>query len=78
MIRSSTSEYQPAPPINRFPQRYGGHIVNRIGISYGPGHTHGVKPNLSCAPATNGDRAAGLAPSQPASTKKMMKLNNAL
>jgi hypothetical protein len=70
-IRSTTSELQPSPPFSRI----GGRVVNRVGISYGPGHTHGVKPNLSCAPATNGDRAAGLAPSQPASTKKMMKLN---
>jgi hypothetical protein len=32
---------------------------------------HGIKPNMCCAPATNGDRASGLAASQPNSARAM-------
>lgn len=73
--RSSTSEYQPSPPIGRINK---GKVVGRLGIRK-TGHNPGVKPNMCCAPATNGERAFGkLAPSSPASTTKMMKVSAAL
>jgi len=68
--RSTTSEYQPSPPITRLNR---GRVTGRLGIKQ-TGSRPGIKPNMCCAPATNGDRAAGLAPSQPASATKMMKV----
>lgn len=69
--RSTTSEYLPSAPNYRLLRgRYGGSIgIRKIG------HNPGVKPNMCCAPATNGERAMGkVAASQPASATKMMKL----
>ena len=69
--RSTTSEYQPSPPINRLNR---GKVMGRLGIRK-TGALHGVKPNMCCAPATNGSREHGLASSQPASATKMMKVS---
>ena len=69
MARSSTSEYQPAPPIVRAGGRNNGTPAQ--GVSLNPITSTTVKSNMCCAPATNGSREAGLAPSQPASTKAM-------
>jgi len=70
--RSTTSEYQPSPPINRLNR---GKVMGRLAIRSTVAATHGVKPNMCIAPATNGERAFGLVdPSQPASATKMMKV----
>lgn len=73
--RSTASEYQPAPPINRLRTSRAGTVTARGGYKDSSSNP-GIKPNMCCAPATNGDRAAGLAPSQSASTKKMMLVRN--
>jgi hypothetical protein len=76
--RSSTSEYQPSPPINRVPAP-GGKVVGRLGIRRGTTVHPGVKPNCCVAPATNGERAFGkVAASQPTWTTKQMKVTPAL
>lgn len=70
--RSTTSEYQPSPPVNRLNSGKVGHkLYTKQAGSY-----PGIKPNMCCAPATNGDRVAGLAASQPASARKMMVSRN--
>jgi len=66
--RSSTSQYQPAPP------NYGNGGKQNGRFSAGTSvvttaSAGGSKPNMSCAPTTNGDRIAGLAPSKPLSAK---------
>lgn len=77
MTRSTTSEYLPSPPINRVPTK-GGRVAGRLAIRK-TGHNPGVKPNMCCPPATNGERAFGkLAPSSPASATKMMKMGPSL
>lgn len=46
--RSNTSEFQPAPPINRLPAK-GGKVYT--GITFRDGATNlGVKPNMCVAP----------------------------
>ena len=75
--RTSTSEYQPSPPSTRI-STPGGKITGRTGMRMGTTTNPGAKPNMCCAPATNGDRVAGLAASQPASTTKMMKVSTGL
>ena len=71
-VRSTTSEYQPSPPVNRL-RDPGGRLSNKIAIRQGQTSGTGVKPNMCCAPATNGERAFGkVAASQPASATKMM------
>jgi hypothetical protein len=70
--RSSSSEFQPSPPINRLNS---GKVTGRLALRLGTSVNPGVKPNMCCAPATNGERALGkVTPSSPASTTKMMKL----
>jgi len=68
--RSTTSEYLPAPPSVRLGGnqngRFSGNVIVKISTS-----NAGIKPNMCCAPVTNGDRISGLAPSQPASAKSM-------
>ena len=66
--RSTTSQYQPAPPTYNLGGRQNGRFSAGLlvkTIASNPG----VKPNMSCPPATNGDRASGLAPSKPNSAK---------
>lgn len=69
-VRSTTSEYQPPPPVvglgGKQNGRYSGNIIVKTTAS-----APGVKTNACCPPATNGNREAGLAPSQPASAKAM-------
>lgn len=69
MARSSTSQYQPIPP-----NYNGGRANGRFGAALSVvtvNSTGGLKPNMCCAPATNGSREHGLAPSKPASAKAM-------
>ena len=67
--RSSTSEYQPSPAVNRLNS---GKVVGRLAVKTG---ASGVKTNMCVAPATNGERAFGkVTASQPASTTKGMKV----
>ena len=61
MIRSTTSEYQPAPPYVNLGGKQNGRFSGNVAIK--------TTVNMCCAPATNGDRIAGLAPSQPLSAK---------
>ena len=69
--RSSTSEFQPSPPNTRIPSK-GGRVAARLAVK--AGNNPGVKPNMCCAPATNGERAFGkVAASQPASSRSMKK-----
>jgi hypothetical protein len=68
--RSTTSEFQPAPPNVRFGGKQNGRFSAAVTIKT-TASSPGVKPNMCCAPTTNGDRVAGLAPSQPASAKSM-------
>jgi hypothetical protein len=75
--RTTTSEYQPSPPFTRISSP-GGKVTGRTGMRLGTTTNPGTKPNMCVAPATNGDRASGLAPSQAASTTKMMKVTPAL
>jgi hypothetical protein len=68
--RSSTSEFQPSPPNVRLGGKQNGRfsagtVVRTINSN------PGIKPNMCCAPATNGDRASGLAASQPNSARAM-------
>lgn len=48
MPRSTTSQYQPAPPINRLPRK-GGKVYTGIKFR-DTGVNHGVKPNMCVAP----------------------------
>lgn len=68
--RSTTSEYLPSPPAvglgGRQNGRFSGNIIVKTSAS-----SPGVKVNMCCAPATNGSREYGLAPSQPASATAM-------
>ena len=68
--RSSTSEFQPAPPVVRLGGRQNGRFSAGTLVKM-PSSNTGIKPNMCCAPATNGDRASGLAASQPAAAKAM-------
>ena len=70
--RSTTSEYQPSPPIGRLNRgMVKGVLAVKTAATVGR-----VQNNMCVAPATNGERAFGLvAPSQPASTTKGMKIN---
>ena len=68
--RSTTSALQPAPPNYRVGGKQNGRfsagtVVKTI-LS-----NPGIKPNMCCAPTTNGDRVAGLASSQPNSSRAM-------
>jgi len=75
MPRSSTSEYQPSPPINRLNR---GRVTARGAVKTTASNP-GVKPNCCCAPATNGERAFGkVAPSQPLSATSMKKVGNGI
>jgi hypothetical protein len=47
--RSTTSEYQPSPPINRIPAK-GGKIYTGIVFRDGTATNPGVKPNMCVAP----------------------------
>lgn len=66
--RSSTSQYQPAPPNYNVGGKQNGRFSagNAVVTIVSAG---GTKPNMSCPPTTNGDRVAGLAPSKPNSAK---------
>jgi len=69
--RSSTSEFQPAPPYLRAAGKQNGRFSAGISLKTIASNP-GIKPNLCCAPATNGERAMGkVAPSQPNSTRGM-------
>lgn len=70
MARSTSSEYQPAP----FAARSGrGVPAARVSVVTSASNS-GVKPNMCCPPATNGERAFGkVAPSQPLSATSMKK-----
>lgn len=69
--RSSTSEFQPAPPKTRIPSF--GKILNASShanvrvIQPATGLNRGL--NMSTAPTTNGDRVAGVASSKSLSVK---------
>jgi len=76
--RSSTSEYQPSPPVTRI-SAPGGKVTGRLGFRRGTTVHAGVKPNMCVAPATNGERAFGkVAASQSTWTTKQMKVTPAL
>lgn len=68
--RSTTSEYLPSPPVvglgGKQNGRFSGNVIVKKITS-----SAGIKPNACCAPATNGSREYGLAPSQPASAQSM-------
>lgn len=68
--RSTTSQYQPAPPNYGTGGRQNGRFSAAISVVTTASNA-GAKPNMCCAPATNGDRASGLAPSKPLSAKAM-------
>lgn len=69
-VRSTTSEFHPAPPNynlgGKQNGRFGAAIVIKT-IASSPG----VKANMCCAPTTNGNRISGLASSQPNSSRSM-------
>ena len=71
--RSTTGEYAPAPPFYNLGGRNNGRINGAVIIKT-IASNEGVKPNMCCAPQTNGDRVAGLAPSKPNSAKSMKGL----
>ena len=68
--RSSTSAYQPISPFYGLAGKKNGSFTGRVAIKTSASST-GIKPNMCCAPATNGDRISGLAASQPVSAKGM-------
>lgn len=68
--RSSTSQYQPAPPAVRVGGKQNGRFSSGTKVKTIASNP-GIKPNMCCAPATNGDRASGLAPSKPNSARAM-------
>jgi hypothetical protein len=75
--RSSTSQYQPAPPNYGSGGKQNGRFsaaISVVTISSNPG----IKPNMCCAPTTNGDRIAGLAASKPNSAKSMKSMKGRL
>ena len=68
--RSSSSQYQPMPPVMRLAGKQNGRFGAKLVVKT-IASNEGVKPNMCCAPATNGDRATGLAASKPNSAKSM-------
>lgn len=68
--RSTTSEYAPAPPCYNLGGKNNGLFHGAV-ITKTTASSEGIKPNMCCAPQTNGDRVAGLAPSKPLSAKGM-------
>lgn len=68
--RSTTSQYQPAPATVRLAGKQNGRFSAATKVKLSTSNP-GIKPNMCCAPATNGDRVAGLAPSKPISAKGM-------
>lgn len=75
--RSTTSQYQPAPPTYNSAGRQNGRFSAAIAVVT-TASTAGSKPNMCCAPTTNGDRLTGLAPSRPASAKSMKGMKGRL
>jgi hypothetical protein len=67
--RNTTTGYHPAPPNYNLAGKQNGHYGAAIVVVTASGT--GVKPNMCCAPTTNGDRIKGLAASQPASSRSM-------
>jgi len=69
--RSSTSEFQPAPPVVRVGGKQNGRFSSGTVVKTIASNP-GVKPNMCCAPATNGDRATGkVAATKPNSARSM-------
>jgi hypothetical protein len=68
--RSSTSQYQPSPPVYGTGGKQNGRFSAAISVVTTSSRA-GLKPNMCCAPTTNGSREHGLAPSKPASAKSM-------
>lgn len=66
--RSSSSEYQPFAPNYRLAGKANGRFGARIVVKT-IDSSEGVKANMGCAPATNGDRVAGLASTAPNSSR---------
>lgn len=69
--RSTTSEYLPAAPTTRL-RSPAGKVGGSMGVKTSA--VSGVKPNVGAPPATNGDRASGLAASSPSSATKQLKI----
>lgn len=67
--RNTTTGYHPAPPNYKQAGKHNGTFNAAIAVVTMAGT--GVKPNMCCAPTTNGDRVKGLAASQPASSRAM-------
>lgn len=72
--RSSTSEFQPSPPITRLNR---GKVTGVLSIKT-TSSSDGIKNNMCVAPATNGSREKGLAPSNPAAATKGMGVHPTL
>jgi hypothetical protein len=69
MARSSSSEFQPAPPTVRLGGKQNGRVQNGASVKTITSNP-GIKPNVGAPPATNGERAFGkVAASKPNSAK---------
>lgn len=68
--RSTTSQYQPAPPSYNLAGKQNGRFSAGTKIKTITSNP-GIKPNMCCAPTTNGNRIAGLAASKPNSSRSM-------
>ncbi len=68
--RSSSSEYQPSPPVTRLNQgKFHAGVTIKTTAS-----SAGVRNNMCVAPATNGSREHGLAASSPTAATKGMSI----
>lgn len=67
--RSTTSEFQPAPPKVRIPAQGGVYTGLANTAVFQSGESTRGRSNMSTAPVTNGDRVAGIPSSKSLSVK---------
>lgn len=73
MPRSTTSDLHPVSPFYGLAGRQNGRFSAGTAVVT-IAQTGGIKPNMCCAPTTNGSRAEGLAASKPNSARSMKKM----
>lgn len=71
--RSTTSEYQPAPPITRLRTTNAGKVRASMSIKTSASSA-AIKANVCTAPATNGDRETGNVTGTPATSVTAQKV----
>lgn len=71
--RSTTSEYQPAPPITRLRTTNAGKVRAQMAVKTSASSS-AIKSNVCTAPATNGDRETGNVTGSPATSVTAQKV----